>query len=133
MKVIIFDKFWTISDTKKYSNYIFIFGDNDIRKGKGGQAIIRDMPNAIGIPTKKIPSNKISSFYTDDEYEENKIKIRNAVFRILKALKSGKYNGIILPKDGLGTGLAKLREKAPKTNIYLNKIINCLIKVVKNL
>lgn len=60
------------------------------------------MPNAIGIPTKKIPSNKISSFYTDDEYEENKEKIRNAVFRILKELKSGKYNGIILPKDGLG-------------------------------
>lgn len=100
MKVIIFDKFWTISDIKKYSNYIFIFGDNDIRKGKGGQAIIRDMSNAIGIPTKKIPSNKISSFYTDDEYEENKEKIKNVVFRILKELKSGKYNGIILPKDG---------------------------------
>lgn len=34
----------------------------------GGQAIIRGLPNTIGIPTKKYPSNLKSSFYTDDEY-----------------------------------------------------------------
>ena len=58
MKVNIWKGFWNSQDTLKYSNYIFIFGDNDIEKGKKGQAIIRNMPNALGIPTKKLPSLK---------------------------------------------------------------------------
>ncbi len=53
MDIIVFERFWNIKDTKTYYNYIFIFGDNDMKKGKGGQAIIRDQINTHGIPTKK--------------------------------------------------------------------------------
>lgn len=40
-----------------------------------------------------------------------------------------KYNTLIIPKDGFGTGLAKLPKKAPKTFKYLNKKIKALIRI----
>ncbi len=49
-------------------NMIFVFGDNTIRKGKGGAAILRDEPNTYGFITKKYPNNRDCSFYKLDEY-----------------------------------------------------------------
>jgi hypothetical protein len=48
----------------------FVFGDNLIRAGYGGAAILRDHPRTIGFITKKFPDNRDSSFYTPDEYED---------------------------------------------------------------
>jgi hypothetical protein len=123
MEVCTFNGFWTLEDVRDYSEYLFIFGDNDVRKGKNGQAIIRDEPNAAGIPTKKFPSFAPSSFYTDKDYEKNIIKIDKAIQKILLRIKNEGYKGIILPKDGLGTGLSKLNVCAPRTFEYLNKRI----------
>lgn len=96
-------------------NKVFIFGDNDKRSGKGGQAVVRDEHNALGIRTKKAPSNLPRAFYTDKELEENKAKIDQDI-AIIKA--AGK--DVVFPAGGLGTGLAKLGEKAPKTAQYLH-------------
>jgi len=49
-------------------NVVFVFGDNLIRKGKGGAAALRDEPNTYGFITKKEPNNKDSSFYHPNEY-----------------------------------------------------------------
>jgi hypothetical protein len=46
----------------------FIFGDNLIREGMGGAAILRYHPHAIGFITKKYPDNKDGSFYKPEEY-----------------------------------------------------------------
>lgn len=93
---------------------IFLFGDNLIGIGYGGQAKeMRGEPNAIGIPTKKKPSMSPDSFFTDDEYESNIIAIGKAFNRIPDNCT------VVLPQAGLGTGLAKLPEKAPKTFAYL--------------
>jgi hypothetical protein len=46
----------------------FIFGDNLIREGMGGAAILRYHPHAIGFITKKYPDNKDNSFYKPEEY-----------------------------------------------------------------
>ena len=48
---------------------IFVFGDNLIRKGKGGAAALRDEPNTYGFITKKYPNNKDESFYGIWEYK----------------------------------------------------------------
>lgn len=65
-------KYITREDLKNNSKTIYLFGDNDYRKGLGGQAReMRGEPNAIGIRTKKYPSNQPKSFYTDKEYEHN--------------------------------------------------------------
>lgn len=51
-------------------NHVFVFGDNLIRKGKGGAAKLRDLPNTYGFITKKYPNNHIDSFYKPDEYQK---------------------------------------------------------------
>ena len=91
----------------------YLFGDNLAGYGKGGQAIIRGEPNAIGIPTKKKPTMDEDAFMTDDEYDSNIRAIDEAFNKIPK------NKIIVLPQDGLGTGLARLQSKAPKTWAYL--------------
>lgn len=130
MDVIYFNGFWTNQDTKTYSNYLFIFGDNDLKQGKKGQSIIRDQPNTIGIPTKKKPSSYPSSYYYDIEYEENIKKIDKAFEEILSRLKNEDFKGIILPENGIGTGLAKLQINAKKTLKYIENKIQELIKII---
>jgi hypothetical protein len=53
---------------KENPNHIFVFGDNLLRKGKGGAAVLRDEPNTYGFITKKYPNNNDESFYHPEEY-----------------------------------------------------------------
>lgn len=124
MEVCVFEGFWSIEDVRSKPDYLFIFGDNDIKHGKKGQAIIRDEPNVCGIPTKKLPTFAKNAFYNDAEYEDNIRKIDNAIDTILFRVKTENYKGIILPNDGIGTGLSKLNTCAPKTFEYLSKKID---------
>ncbi len=127
IQIKIFKGFWTSKIVQSQPECLFIFGDNDIHKGKRGQSVIRDCPNTIGIPTKKYPSMRISSFYTDTELEQNKNSIQNAIDIIKIELK--KYKFLVFSEEGLGTGLAKLPEKAPLTYKFLLKSL----KTLKNL
>lgn len=117
-------KLWTIQDVRNNPDHLFIFGDNDQHKGRGGQAIIRGQQNAFGIPTKKYPSFNNNAFYTDTELIQNKIKIDQAINKILASLP--KYKVLVFPEDGLGTGLAQLNTKAPLTFKYLNEQLSIL-------
>ena len=123
-KVVIFDDFWTVEDVKRYPYALFVYGDNDVKQGKGGQAIIRDLPNTIGIPTKKYPNNRPISFYTEGEYDQNIKKIDQAIANIIK--EATKYRYVVFPENGFGTGLARLPDKAPKTLDYLMKQVQLL-------
>ena len=116
-KLRIFKGFWTESDVLNNPDWLFIFGDNNVQLGCGGQAVIRNCSNAMGIPTKKYPSNHRKSFYSDNEISDNRERIANAIELIKEASTSYKY--VIFPRDGFGTGLARLEEVAPKTNEYL--------------
>jgi|GEM_PF-1252918 len=99
-------------------NAAFLFGDNLQGRGKGGQAVIRDEPNAYGIPTKKKPSMSQGSFFSDAEYDSNVQAINAALKKIPSNMP------IVLPSGGIGTGLAKLREKAPRTFKYLTQALS---------
>lgn len=104
------------ADLRAEKDKIFLFGDNLLEWGFGGQAKeMRGEENAVGIPTKKAPSNNSNSFFTDKEFASNKNSIDEA-FGKIPADKT-----IIIPKAGLGTGLAQLEEKAPRTFAYLNE------------
>jgi alkylated DNA repair dioxygenase AlkB len=107
---------YTIDDVKANPDKIYIFGDNITEKGKGGQAIIRDEENAFGIPTKVSPDTTPGAYFSDKKYDPNIRQIDRAIEKI-------KADGriVVLPKDGLGTGLAKLKEKAPDTYAYLKQ------------
>ena len=93
---------------------IYVFGDNNQRQGKRGQAAIRDEVNAMGISTKLRPSADEDAFMTDNNFEANKNVIDSDIAKIKATGKT-----IVFPKDGLGTGLAALKTKAPKTYQYL--------------
>ncbi len=102
------------------TNTLFVFGDNLQRKGLGGQAkFMRGEPNAVGIPTKKAPSNKEHAFSSDEDFREAIAEIDSAFCRLSTHMKSG---GIVVwPEDGIGTGFAELPRRAPKIWQYLEK------------
>lgn len=51
---------------------IFLFGDNLLRRGLGGQAReMRGERNAVGIPVKNRPSMTEGSFFSDVHYRSN--------------------------------------------------------------
>lgn len=118
MKVEI-NKWFSVDECRKYRNEkVYIFGDNLMRRGKGGQAIIRDEPNSYGITTKAKPYSSDESYLNDKMFEIIKCVI-DLEIEVIKNLSKDKI--IVFPKDGLGTGLAKLPEKAPKIFSYLCK------------
>lgn len=103
-------------DVRAEPDKIFLFGDNLKQSGFGGQAKeMRGEVNARGIPTKKEPANRETSFFTDKEFSANKRAIDEAFGKI----PPGKI--IVVPKGGIGTGLANLEVKAPRTFAYLNE------------
>ena len=107
-------------------NRIFLFGDNLERKGFGGQAAaMRGEPNAVGIPTKKKPSRSPDAYFTDTEFEQNKFAIDIAFETLAKAI-SDSTTAIVIPTDGLGSGRAQLRRKAPRTFAYLQSRLEAL-------
>jgi hypothetical protein len=111
-------------DLQSNPDKIFLFGDNLTRKGYGGQAKeMRDEPNAIGIPTKKLPTNGPNAFFSDIELEINKYVIDRAFGKIPRD------KTIVMSSSGLGTGLAQLDVKAPKTYAYL---LECIKKLEEN-
>jgi hypothetical protein len=106
---------------REHRDHIFLFGDNLIRRGLGGQAAaMRGEPNVVGIPTKKLPSNREEAFFTDVELEQNKAAIDDAFDR-LSCISTTPEQTIVIPANGLGTGRAQLQNRAPLTFAYLEK------------
>lgn len=130
---IIRQKFISRADVQANPEKIYIFGDNDQRKGLGGQAEeMRGEPNAIGIRVKKEPKKEeTTSFYTDDEYKENIVKINEDINKIrTEAILKGKT--IIIPEDGIGTGLSALEAHAPKTYNFLVRVLEYVEDYINN-
>ena len=92
---------------------LFVFGDNMKGKGFGGQAhFMRGEPNAVGIPTKWVPTNTPKSFFTDDDFQTVRTTIDQR-FQIL-ADHLARGGNVIWPSDGIGTGRARLLQCAPR-------------------
>lgn len=120
--MVLFARQWDTQDCKESPESLFIFGDNDICQGNSEQAVIRNCTNTIGIPTKKLPNNETSSFYVDDDYETNCFKIFTAVVKIIRM--SARYQELIFPSEGFGTGYEKMSLMAPKTQAFMEKLID---------
>lgn len=111
MRVIEYKKFIYRSDLEQNRDKYYLFGDNTIRQGYGGQAReMRGEPNAVGIVTKRFPSNSYDSFFYEHDFDE---AVR-FIDRDFASIPSGVT--VVIPTDGLGTGLARLDIYAP--NIY---------------
>lgn len=126
-------------DIKNNPNLLYVFGDNLDREGLGGQAFeMRGEPNSFGIATKRSISHSYPDDYFFDE-QEDVIEIIATEFGRLECalciVDTGvdglseprlKYDGVVIPSDGLGTGLSKLPEYAPKALQYIEQRIKDL-------
>lgn len=114
------------ADLRANPNVIYVFGDNVRRVGYGGQAgQMRDEPNAIGVATKWTPSMNEEAFFNDQEFDKIKAIIKSDLVPVVKAALEGKV--IVLPLDGLGTGLSELPGRAPKVFKFLQQELRAII------
>jgi hypothetical protein len=99
---------------------IFVFGDNVHHKGYKGQAIIRNLPNAYGFPTKWLPLTIPDAYFSDDDPEAANL-VEKHLIEVETLLSKG--NKVWWPIAGVGTGLAKWQEYAPK---LLERVNGCV-------
>ena len=71
-----------------------------------------------------MPSTTRSSYYNDRNYEDNIRKMKEDFIEAIRAVPPGGV--LVLPKDGLGTGLAELSKRAPKTAAWLKEMSEML-------
>ncbi len=97
----------------------YLFGDNAKRIGLGGQAgEMRGEPNAIGVATKKSPGMADADFFTDAEFETIVALIAHDLEPAVEHVQ--KRGVLIIPSDGLGTGLSQLPKRAPRIHAWLD-------------
>jgi len=115
------------ADLRNNPDVMFLFGDNVERKGFGGQAAaMRGEPNALGVVTKWAPHNGSSAFFSDNRLFDIEPIIASDIAAAFMAVHDfGKM--VVIPADGLGTGLSRLPEKAPRVDAILNEYIRQLV------
>ena len=117
------------SDLQNNPDVLYLFGDNLQRKGYGGQAgEMRGEPNAVGVATKRRPDMMTSTFFTDSDVQE----FHHIVLKDLKRAVAHLNNGgtVVIPSDGLGTGLSELPQRAQSCNAILVVVLESL-KTIK--
>ncbi|QTC88068.1 DUF7831 domain-containing protein [Brevundimonas pondensis] len=98
---------------------LYVFGDNEERWGRGGQAAeMRDEPNAVGVATLKAPG----VFWTESDVARQCAVIDADMAPLFEALRAGRT--VIFPLDGIGSGLADLERRSPTTWAHLQHRIN---------
>lgn len=103
----------------------YLFGDNMLRVGMGGQAKeMRGEPNAIGIATKIAPNMVQGSFFSDDQYMDCVKIILDDMMPAIEHIMNG--GTLVIPMDGLGTGLSQLDIRAPRVAKALSDLIDYL-------
>ena len=129
---IVYQKFIWREEMKLNPHSIYIFGDNLKRVGLGGQAKeMRGEPNAFGIVTKLAPTYDPKDFLKDTE--ENFDLVLRDFQALFNLVEKGTYNygdglsyrirSLVIPEDGIGTGIANLKENAPLILKYINQVL----------
>ena len=121
MKIKKQDEWYSVRQCQHNPNTLYIFGDNVMRAGKGGQAIIRDCQNSFGIVTKWAPGKLPRDYFSDFDTSLNHIKYD--LIQLKDYLKDTIIDTVVFPADGLGTGLSDLPNKAPDTYKEMNDLI----------
>ncbi len=112
----------TRSFIQSHRSWLFIYGDNLIHRGYGGQAKeCRGESNTIGIPTKRFPSMSPLAFFSDEDFESITITMDHALFDV----NLSSYEKIIVLPH-IGEGRAQLPQCAPFIYKYLVKMLNKL-------
>lgn len=102
------------ADLRANPDVLYVFGDNELRVGHGGQAgEMRGEPNAVGIATLRAPG----AYWTERDAARQCAVLDTDFVPVVKALAAGRI--VVWPLDGIGTGLADLERQSPITFRYL--------------
>lgn len=113
---------------RRHPQVNFVFGDNLQRVGMGGQAIIRHQPNAVGVATKRSPSEFMSDTLSDMG------EVCNDLIQVANGLARGVPHVIPLTPEGrisLGCGLAELPYRAPLIYAFIEKWLDQVSRTYK--
>lgn len=125
MKVFRTDRVIKRDKIKENIDVLYLFGDNVLRKGLGGQAKeMRGEPNTLGIVSKKYPSNEASSFFRDEDFYYWLEIFSKDIENLAKEVNTGRYRALVIPQ--IGIGLADLPNKAPKIWKHLKQTLDSL-------
>lgn len=108
---------------------VFVFGDNLLRHGMGGQAVIRNEPNVYGVATKRSPSMSRDAFFREGDEADRKALVGDLA-GLRQLLVDGKT--VVIPRDratdkvALGNGLARLPEYAPSLYELIENAVDAL-------
>jgi hypothetical protein len=104
---------------------LYLFGDNELRQGRGGQArVCRGHPNAVGVATKRLPDRKPETYWSDAEFDRYITIIADDLTPARLHILNG--GTVVCPTAGLGTGLSELPFRAPNVFAYLRQHIIAL-------
>lgn len=122
---VTFVKWYDRADLMTNPDFLYVFGDNILRVGMGGQAYAcRGEPNAVGIPTKWAPHSGPGAFFDDEDFARIVSVIEADFNKIIRHLDNG--GTVVFPADGLGTGLAELPQRAPKIHEFISGRVQTL-------
>ena len=132
-KILPYEGIWTRKEVAVDSNNFYLFGENEedhlgTYVPSTTQAVIRNLPNSIGVLTKHDRKLSANSFLSDNEAGIYAIYIDDLRLTLEICLSRG-HNIFVPMKDGqilLGTGKAKMLEKAPKCYRLLCEMIEKL-------
>lgn len=82
--------------------------------------VIRDEPNAYGIPTKLRPSMRDDAFLTDNDEDWMRPVLYSAQAHLIKSMRDG--HTVAWPTNGIGTGLAQLAQRAPSVYAIIKEV-----------
>jgi len=117
-------------DLKNNPKVLYIFGDNLHRTGMGGQAKeMRGEPNAFGFATKRRPSHgELEDYFHDGEADVPGLLAAEYARLVYEITTHFCPIAVVIPSDGIGTGLALLHRYAPETLKTINNMLNQLEK-----
>lgn len=119
---VIRQKFIRREDLQANPETLYLFGDNDDRSGYGGQAKeMRDEENAVGVRTKWSPATNRGAYFYDSDAEQVFGMIDEDLEPVIDHLRQG--GTVVIPADGLGTGLSRLPHTSPIIFNYLEERI----------
>ena len=123
---VIFQKIIKREDLRRNPDVLYVFGDNLVRVGMGGQAgEMRHERNAVGVATKASPS----AYFREDT--ASTIAQKRAIDEDMKPLfvKVNQGGIVVWPSDGIGTGLSDLPNKAPSTFDHIENKLTALLRI----
>ena len=120
--LILYGGHYSVDLCRQYPKFIWVFGDNLKGFGMGGQAIIRNEPNAVGIPTKRTPDNGPTAFFDDGNTADWLALIMKT--RYVEELI--RKQRVVIPvtseqRISLGCGLANLPYHGPLMYAFLER------------